>query len=122
MADLNTKFESNSQEWETPQNLFDALNREFDFEFDLAANDKNKKCDKFYSRSNSALNKTWIGTCWINPPYGCKEAPLKDWIRKAYQETYKKECTVVMLIPSRTNTRWWHDYNMGCRGRENPRL
>ena len=31
---------------------------------------------------------------------------------KGLPETRKPGCTVVMLIPARTNTRWWHDYCM----------
>lgn len=46
--------------------------------------------------------------CWMNPPY----INLKIWIEKAYKESRKDNCTVVCLIPARTNTSWWHDYCM----------
>ena len=50
----------------------------------------------------------WSGTCWMNPPYGRE---IIKWMKKAYQESLKG-CTVVCLVPSRTDTIWWHDYAM----------
>jgi len=109
---FKTKFESHKQEWETPDDLFDRLDREFHFDIDLAADATNAKCRRYYSRKHNALLQTWRGTGWLNPPYGAREHKLSDWVRKAYLETRKPGCTVVMLIPARTNTRWWHDYCM----------
>ncbi len=48
------------------------------------------------------------GVNYVNPPYG-KELP--KWIEKGFEE-WKKGKTVVFLIPSRTDTRWWHEYCM----------
>lgn len=112
MSFFKTKFESHKQEWETPDDLFNRLNEEFHFDIDLAADSRNCKCVPYYNRKDNALNQTWKGTCWLNPPYGAKEHKLSDWVKKAYLETRKRGCTVVMLIPARTNTRWWHDYCM----------
>lgn len=42
---------------------------------------------------------------FCNPPY----SKVKEWVKKAYEES-KKGCLVVMLIPSRTDTRWFHEY------------
>ncbi len=52
------------------------------------------------------LALTWLGTCWMNPPYGRK---IGQWVRKAYESSLLG-ATVVCLLPARTDTAWWHDY------------
>jgi site-specific DNA-methyltransferase (adenine-specific) len=44
----------------------------------------------------------------MNPPYGRN---ISKWIKKAHDES-QKGALVVCLIPSRTDTKWWHDYVM----------
>jgi len=112
MAVFKTKFESRKQEWETPRDLFGRLNQEFGFTLDLAADASNTKCNTYYTAEADALTLPWCGVCWLNPPYGSRHHRLSDWVRKAYREAQKPDCTVVMLIPARTNTHWWHDYCM----------
>lgn len=111
MASFNNKFFSNRQNWETPANLFNPINERYNLWFDLAANMENTKCANFFS--DCALDKTWVGRCWLNPPYGEGGGnKLSEWVIKAYNESKKKDCMVVMLIPARTNTNWWHNYCM----------
>lgn len=93
-------------EWETPQALFVSLDMEFHFTVDVCASKDNAKCEKFYTREDNALDKEWSGVCWMNPPYG---SGILQWIRKAYQSSLKG-AVVVCLLPSRTSTRWFHDY------------
>lgn len=111
MAFFQGKFNSNKQEWETPQSLFNQLNQRFNFTFDLAASATNTKCNNFYSEEDNSLSKIWTNEIyWLNPPYGgTKENKLENWIKKAYEA---QNCTVVCLIPARTNTNWWHKYCM----------
>jgi phage N-6-adenine-methyltransferase len=110
MAGFKNKFESRRQDWPTPDSLYDTLNAEFHFNIDLAADDKNTKCFDFFDAERDALQQKWYGVGWLNPPYGAKTGKLSDWVKKAYEES--KYCTVVMLIPARTNTRWWHQFVM----------
>lgn len=113
MSLFKHKFESAKQSWETPRDLFDRLNKEFNFNLDLAANEENKKCNNFYDKEKDSMTQEWKGTCWLNPPYGEKAGyKLSQWVIKAYKESKKYNSTIVMLIPARTNTRWWHDYVM----------
>jgi phage N-6-adenine-methyltransferase len=112
MANFFGKFNSNKQEWETPLSLFKKLDDEFHFNFDLAADNENKKCENFFNENDNALDKSWSGVCWLNPPYGNAEYKLENWIKKAFEETKHNDCVVVMLVPARTNTRWWHNYCM----------
>jgi len=101
-------FSSKSDSWETPQDLFDELNEKYQFELDVCATRENTKCERFYSIEDNSLEKEWKGICWMNPPYGRK---IGKFIKKAY-ESSKNGATVVCLIPSRTDTKWWHDYCM----------
>lgn len=101
-------FSSKSVEWETPQKLFDELNEEFHFTLDVCATKENAKCKKYYTINDDGLKKVWKGTCWMNPPYGRQ---IIHWMKKAYES----KCTVVCLVPSRTDTKWWHEYCMKAK-------
>ena len=101
-------FSSERDNWETPQDFFDKLNEEFGFTLDVCAEDDTAKCEKYYTKKDDAFTKEWKGVCRMNPPYG---RGIGVWLKKAY-ETSQNESTVVCLIPSRTDTKWWHDYVM----------
>ena len=47
---------------------------------------------------------------FCNPPYG---RVIGEWVKKAYQESKQPNTLVVMLLPARTDTRWFHDYIYG---------
>lgn len=99
-------YSSKSNEWETPQELFDWLDREFHFTLDPASTHENAKCAKHYTQEENGLAQDWRGeTVFCNPPYG-RELPL--WIEKAAKSA-GGGTTVVMLIPARTDTRAFHD-------------
>lgn len=105
-------FSSQSVEWGTPQALFDDLSREFGgFDLDPCATPENAKCERFYTLDTdwNALALPWEGKVFMNPPYG--HQATGRWVRKAW-EAAQAGATVVCLIPSRTDTRWWHDYCM----------
>lgn len=108
MADLCHKFASKREDWETPNDLFDPLNREFRFTLDVCASAENTKCDAFFTEETDALGRPWNGICWMNLPF----INVGKWVKKAYSEAQAGGTIVVCLLPSRTNTRWWHDYVM----------
>lgn len=95
-----------SDEWETPDELFAELDREFDFTVDVAALPHNAKCEDYFTPGQDALLQAWQGVCWMNPPYG---AGLGKWVKKAC-DSAQSGALVVCLLPARTDTRWWHDY------------
>lgn len=99
-------FSSKSDMWATPQDFFDKLNNIYRFDLDVCATKENAKCDKFFTIEDDALSKEWKGVCWMNPPYG---RGIKHWIKKAYDSSLLG-ATVVCLIPSRTDTIYWHEY------------
>lgn len=92
--------------WATPHNFFEELDREFGFDMDVCAEPWNAKCPRYLSPEDDGLYSPWSGTCWMNPPYGRE---VGEWIRKALFESMRG-CTVVCLVPARTDTGWWHDY------------
>lgn len=100
-------FSSDSTEWGTPWDLFNKLNRKFNFTIDVCANEFNHKCDKYYNIKQNGLSKKWFGNVWCNPPYGRE---IKHWVKKAYDSSRNGKCLVVMLIPARTDTEWFHRY------------
>jgi phage N-6-adenine-methyltransferase len=114
MGSFEHKFDSAKQEWTTPQTLFDRLNQEFHFTIDLAADATNTKCKQYFDAEKNGLLQSWKGVGWLNPPYGAKEQRLEHWVKKAHSTQQQGNATVVMLIPARTNTRWWHQYCMAA--------
>jgi len=95
-----------TSEWETPQYLFDKLNNIYHFELDVCANINNHKCDLYYDIEDNGLLQDWKTINWCNPPYGRK---IGLWIEKAYLEN-KKGNTIILLLPARTDTKWFHKY------------
>ena len=103
-----TMFSSKTDLWATPQDFYDKLNSEFHFTLDPCATPHNAKCVKFYTKEQDGLRKDWGGnTVFCNPPYG---RAIKDWVKKSSEEAKKPNTTVVMLIPARTDTSYFHDY------------
>lgn len=105
---IQTLMSSERMDWETPPELFDPLNEEFHFTLDVCATAQNAKCTRFFTPEEDGLKQKWTGVCWMNPPYGRE---MKAWMKKAYEESLRG-ATVVCLVPSRTDTFWWHEYAM----------
>ncbi len=100
-------FSSNTDQWATPQEFFDRLNRVFRFETDVCALPENAKCARFFSPEMDGLKQDWQGVCWMNPPYGRE---IGKWVEKAFRSAKENGATVVCLLPARVDTRWWHDF------------
>ncbi len=89
-------FSAAHDNWSTPKDVYAALNAEFKFDFDPCP-----------LGGYSGLDVEWGTSNFVNPPY----SQLRAWCKKAYEESLKGK-TVVMLIPSRTDTIAWHEYCM----------
>ncbi len=90
-------FSSQRDNWKTPQGFYKALDSEFNFDHDPCPS----------KPKEDGLVSSWGGCSFVNPPY----SDISNWMKKGFEE-WKKEKTVVFLIPSRTDTRWWHEYCM----------
>tara|TARA_B100000085_G_scaffold181557_1_gene165805 strand:+ start:4198 stop:4671 length:474 start_codon:yes stop_codon:yes gene_type:complete len=104
-------FSSKTGNWATPQDFFDKLDWRFGpFDLDPCADCVNTKCSNFFTEAENGLSKSWEGfTCFVNPPYG---RGIDEWIKKGYNESRRENTKVVMLIPARTDTKYWHQYVM----------
>lgn len=101
-------FSSKTGEWTTPQDLFDALNTIYKFDLDPAATAENAKCTKYFTKEDDGLRQDWGGhRVFCNPPYGRE---IGKWVKKGWEEAQKPGTTVVLLLPSRTDTAWFQDY------------
>jgi site-specific DNA-methyltransferase (adenine-specific) len=97
-------FSSNSTEWATPQDLFDELNQEFAFSLDVCATEDNHKCDKYLTIKEDGLIQDWGNErVFCNPPYGRE---ISSWVKKCAEHNG----LAVILLPARTDTKWFHEY------------
>jgi phage N-6-adenine-methyltransferase len=103
---MDVHYSSQTVIWETPKEFFDKYNEKYKFDIDVCALPENAKCSKFYSPEEDGLKQEWVGNCWMNPPYGRE---ISKWMKKAYESSLKG-ATVVCLVPSRTDTKWWHEF------------
>ena len=100
-------FSSATDNWATPIDFFQSLNRVFNFQTDVCASNDNAKCPNYYTAEKNGLAQDWRGVCWMNPPYG---RGIDAWVKKAYEAARENGATVVCLVPARTDTRWWQKY------------
>ena len=108
MTNLKTMLSSKDMDWETPQDFFDKLDDEFRFTLDPCATSKTAKCKKFYTKEEDGLIQDWSGeVVFCNPPYG---SAIKHWVKKCHDESEKSNTKVVMLIPARTDTIYFHEH------------
>ena len=102
----NVHFSSKTDEWSTPQALFQVLNDEFRFTLDPCATKENATCPIFFTKETDGLSMDWGGhTTFMNPPYGRE---IGKWVKKASENPLS-----VCLLPAQTDTRWFHDYIIG---------
>ena len=104
MRNIKTMLSSVDMDWGTPQDFFDELNTEFHFTLDPCATKETAKCSKYYTKEIDGLKQDWTNEIvFCNPPYGSE---IKDWVKKCSESGTK----VVMLIPARTDTKYFHEY------------
>lgn len=101
-------FQSSRSDWETPHKFFNELDAEFHFTLDPCCWPESAKCPKFYTPRENGLVQDWQGErVFCNPPYGRQ---ISEWVMKCYHEGNKPGTLVVLLIPVRTCTRYFHQY------------
>jgi len=119
--DTTVMFSHKSDEWCTPDWLFYKLNKKYKFTLDPCSTDDNHVVDKYYTKLSDGLSKSWANeTVFVNPPY----SEAFEWVAKSFDETHNGDCRcVVMLLPARTDSEWFHifcmdaDYVLFVRGR-----
>lgn len=107
---MNSKviFSSNKMDWTTPRNFYEILNKEFRFTLDPCCYPETALCKKYYTEKENGLKQDWQGEIvFCNPPYGRE---IGEWVKKCFIESKKPNTVVVLLIPSRTDTKYFHEY------------
>ena len=107
---MSNEFSSNTEpehkdHWQTPDNIFHALDAEFGFYLDAASEPHNALCSRFLTPADDSLSCDWesYGPIWCNPPY----SNITPWINKAAEQCRKQRQTIVMLLPADTSTGWF---------------
>lgn len=104
-------FSSLTDQWATPIDFFTKLNNEFNFTLDPCADEINHKCEKYYTKETNGLLQSWEGErVFCNPPYGRE---IFNWVEKCYYEFINGAEIIVLLVPARTDTKWFHKYVYG---------
>lgn len=103
---------SEKMDWRTPPDFFYDLDCEFNFGLDAAASPDNAKCIQYFTPEDDGLSRRWngYGAVFCNPPYGRE---IGEWVKKAYDESLRCKDPIVLLIPARTDTSYFHDYIYG---------
>lgn len=105
---IEVMFSSKTNSWATPTDFFQKLDKEFHFTLDPCADEHNHKCNKYFTVKEDGLLQEWGENCvFCNPPYGRE---IGKWVEKAYHTNQKYGNLVVMLLPARTDTKWFHDF------------
>lgn len=91
--------------WQTPIEIFNALDREFGFWLDAAASESNALCAHYLTELDDSLNSEWAsyGSIWCNPPY----SDIGPWVEKAAEQSRAQSQAVVMLLPADISTGWF---------------
>ena len=100
--------------WATDPLVFNAMDKEFNFSLDAAANHKNYKCDWYLTKEDDALTTDWSiaiqdhadvseTSVWINPPY--EKGFIKKFMQKCIEEK-AKGVTSVLLVPATLDAQW----------------
>ena len=101
------------QNWRTPREVFRALNVEFRFRVDVAADDDNALLPEYYT---DAFAHAWDGPAFLNPPFSTGEYKgekgLGAWLLKA-REQAALGCTVVALAPGDWSPEWFRKHVYG---------
>lgn len=102
---MSVHFSSKKMDWATPDSLYNRLHELYSFDLDAAASAENARCLRYYDERTDGLTQSWEGArVWCNPPYG---RHVVEWVNKAIAER-KRARLIVMLVPARTDTRWFH--------------
>ena len=102
-------FSSESDEWETPQALFDGLDAEFCFTLDAASTDSNAKCARHYTEADDGLAKDWGGRL-LQPSLRARHRAVgREGRRRGAKAGHARRAA----HPARTDTAYFHDHLYG---------
>lgn len=87
MANIDVMYSSKTDQWATPEDFFEELDKEFHFDLDPCADETNHKCEHYFTKEQNGLKQDWGGhRVFCNPPYG---RAITDWVEKSFREGTK---------------------------------
>lgn len=109
--DRKVVFSTGTDDWRTPPSLFESYHQEFRFTIDGAADSSNHLLPQWFGPGSpiaqDALVVSWGDErVWCNPPYSM----CAQFLEKATLEKTNNGVSSCVLIPSRTDTRYFHNY------------
>lgn len=105
---LAVHYSSAKQDWGTPVHLFAALDKKYGpFMLDACASRSNAKVATYFDETQDGLKQNWApyGKVFCNPPY----KHVAKWVEKCVEES-RKGAYIVLLIPARTDTKYFHEH------------
>ncbi len=113
---LGVHYSSDTPEWYTPPHIIDKVIDLFiDIDLDPCSNsmvNPSIPALKHFTKEENGLSKEWYGKVYMNPPYG---RDISHWVDKVIQEYRAGRVTeAILLVPSRTDTKWFGKLNDYC--------
>lgn len=107
---MKYNFKYTKNDYMTPPELYQMalgfFKKDF-FNLDTCCTEENIPALKYYKNGEKdGLKERWYDYSWCNPPFNNSE----KWVKKAYKENQERGINIAMLIPVRTETKFWHDY------------
>lgn len=107
---MKYNYEFTENDYKTPPELYNIALKYFGinkFTLDTCCSEKNIPAKLHYiNGEKDGLKETWFDYSWCNPPFN----ECKKWIEKAYKLNNELGIRIAMLLPVRTETRYWHEY------------
>lgn len=103
-------FSSTKEDWYTPDYILDlATNIMGEITLDPSSNPYFTTGARHnYTWRDDGLKRDWFGNTFLNPPYGRE---LSEWTEKHNQQVNNFD-QAIMLLPARTDTKWFHDLDI----------
>tara|TARA_Y100001963_G_scaffold152858_1_gene238460 strand:- start:509 stop:1099 length:591 start_codon:yes stop_codon:yes gene_type:complete len=96
------------QEWQTPPQVFNFINKKYKLNHDACASETNHLCKNYWTANDNALLQDWGGKrIWCNPPWGSSQKDIEVWSSKAYRESLKPNTLICFLFPINTSANWF---------------
>jgi phage N-6-adenine-methyltransferase len=94
--------------WETPKDILLQACKKYKINptLDVCATQQNRKYDNYFGKETDALKQEWNEDFFMNPPY----SEIESWMEKAYEQHRKFNVDALILVFSKTGTKWWHKY------------
>lgn len=111
MRGLGAIMSSATDEWMTPPEVLDRIRQVATIRLDPCTTEANPVgAEVYFTAETNGLARSWYERvihfgeqAFVNPPY----SDMDHWSEKVVEEAVKG-CPITLLVPARTDTRWFH--------------